>query len=157
MLQEAKKAYVPGELVREYRRRTGPLRKVEQNTEGIDLHDIALLPTIMMPSVPKSPPLDTEKLAACLLVPDGMYLDEQGRMCLKVRDVETGTITLADEAVDAFRALTGFYPDELVVCPSRYVLLHHELYFSQALRPIQFVREWVFPIDYDVIARGRLL
>lgn len=160
MMQELKKAYVPGELLREYRRKTGPLRNIEQNTEGISIReipDISEMPTMMLPAVPKSPPLTTEKLVACVLVPSGMYVDEEGRMCLKIRDVAAHTIDLADDAVDRFHSLTGFYPDEIVACPSRYALLRHELYFPQSMKPIQFVRDWVFPVDYDIIARGRLV
>lgn len=160
MMQQIKEAYVPGRLWNEYRKNTGKLRKVEQHTEGIRMReeqDIAELPTMMMSAVPKSPPITTEKLVSCILVPEGMYVDDEGRMCLKMRDVSAHTIDLADEAVELFHAKTGFYPDEIMTCPSRSVLLKHELYFPQSKSPIQFVRDWEFPVDYDIIARGRIV
>jgi hypothetical protein len=140
-----------------HRRNTGPLKRIEQNTEGIRMQDIADMPTMMMPSIPKSPDLTTEKLIACILVPSGMYVDQEGRMCLKLIDLEMHTIDLADLAVDRFRGLTGFYPDELVSCPSRYARLGNALYFPQGKSPIPFVRSFVFPVDYDILARGYIV
>lgn len=141
-----------------HRRNTGPLR-LEQNTEGIKMseeQDIADMPTQYMPAIPKRLPT-TEKIAACVIVPLGMYIDQEGRMCLKLRDVSTHTMDLADMAVERFCKLTGFYPDEILACPSRYVLLRNDHYFPQGKSPIPFVRDFCFPIDYDVIARGYVI
>lgn len=138
-----------------HRRNTGPL----QNTGGINMReeDIADMPTLYMPSITKSPPITTEKLVACMLVPDGMHVDQEGRMCLKLIDLEMHTIDLADLAVERFCKLTGFYPDEIVACPSRYARLGNTLYFPQCKSPIPFTREFAYPIDYDILVRGYIV
>lgn len=141
-----------------HKRNTG---KLVNNTEEINLKDIKLekhvadMPTMMMPSIPKSPDLSTNELVAVILTPQGIYKDQEGRQCFKLIDVSAHTIDLVDRAVERFYKLTGGYPVEIITCPSRYVLLRFKDFCPSGGSPIPYVRDFVRPIDYDVLVRGR--
>jgi hypothetical protein len=140
-----------------YKRNTGALKldeiKGEHRTDEIDLAD---MPTRMMSAVPKSPdPLSTNELVAVILSPNGLYIDQDGRQYLKLIDVSAHTLELVDVAVERFLKLTGRYPDEIIPCPSRYVLLKFKDFAPVGSNPIPYVRNFAFPIDYDVLVRGK--
>jgi len=104
----------------------------------------ALLPTICLPKLPRKGG-------------DALFIDEQGRLCLKIADVEMPTLALADEAVERFRAETDNYPSEIVICPSRYSLAtasSNNYYGRYGNVCIPYAQEFGSVIDYDVICRG---
>lgn len=107
--------------------------------------DISEIPTIMTPAV--SPAGVTAKLH----VP---HVDREGRVYVKLINVEATTIDLADEAVGRFFERYGVYPDELVACPSRTARLNTYYLFPDGHLPIPFSRDFAYPVDYDIIARG---
>lgn len=129
-----------------------------RNTGGIPLDEIKReiwqQETQMIPAIPKSPPLTTEKLASTIL-PKGIQIDQEGRYCLKVRDLGAHTLEIVDAAVERFKKLTGVYPDEIIPCPSRYVLLKFKDFAPMGAHPIPYSRNFVFPVDYDVLVRRR--
>lgn len=132
-----------------YKRNTGGLKLDEIKQE------IADMPTSHMPAIPKSPGLSTTKLVAAILTPSPIYRDQEGRQCLKLVDVSAHTIDLVDKAVERFYKLTGGYPVEIIPCPSRYVLLRFKDFAPSGANPIPYIRDFVQPIDYDVLVRGR--
>lgn len=153
-------------LLAMHKRNTG---KLTNDTEGIDMRqvkfeklekqepDIADLPTRYMPSIPKSPPMDTSKLVAQILgAPGEIYVDKKGRKCLKITGVMDHTIDLIDKAVKLFKEQTGTYPVEIVPCPSRYwkAANHRSSYFPVGSAPIPYTCDFGDIIDYDVLVRG---
>ncbi len=137
-------------LLNLYKRNTGELK-----LEEIRAEEIADMPTMMMPSIPKSPDLSTNELVAIILAPKDIYIDAHGRQCLKIIDVSAHTLELVDLVVERFHRLTGVLPSEIVACPSRSVLLRNRFYFPRGQKPIPFVRDFSFPLDYDILARGK--
>lgn len=107
--------------------------------------DISDMPTLMMAAVS---PQSTEKLAPCLPT------DQEGRCYVKIISLEALTIDLADLAVSCFLDATGVYPDELIACPSRMARLNTYYFFPKGHLPIPFTRDFMYPIDYDILARG---
>jgi len=102
-----------------------------QNTEGI-----SELPTIV-----------TEKIA--IVGRNSVYQDGYGRYCLKIRDTGNHpTLALIIDAGERFRRIMGSYPDEVILRPAR--LNHVDPTDTKILR------EFVFPIDYDIIVRSKL-
>ena len=129
-------------LLERYRRNTGPLAGC---TQGADISDMPTVSTfVVLPRV-------TAKLVR---LPLYRHVDYKGRIFIKLIDIEASTIDLADEAVDRFFELTGVYPDEIVACPSRTARLNTYYYFPVGRLPIPFVRDFAYPVDYDVLARG---
>jgi hypothetical protein len=132
----------------------------KRNTGGLSLSEIRQeiweQQTQMIPTIPKSPPLSTGKLIAQILAPtlQGVYVDQDGRQCLKLIDVAAHTLELVDAAVERFRKLTGSYPVEIIPCPSRYVLLKFKDFAPNGASPIPYIRDFSFPIDYDILVRG---
>jgi hypothetical protein len=126
-------------LLERHRRNSGPLAG-----------DISEMPTVSTLAVF---PSATAKLVR---LPRYRHVDQQGRLFIKLVDIEASTIDLADEAVDRFFELTGVFPDELVACPSRTARLNTYYYFSADCLPIPFVRDFMYPVDYDILARGHV-
>jgi hypothetical protein len=121
-----------------------------KHTEAISLKDIRMsdisdMPTMFIASVY---PRVTEKLIQCGPV------DDHGRVYIKLINLEALTIDLADLAVDRFFERFKAYPDELVACPSRMARLNTYYFFPKDHLPIPFVRNFMYPIDYDLLARG---
>jgi len=119
-----------------------------KHTEAISLReirasDISDMPTMFIPVV-----RTTEKLIQC------GPIDDHGRVYIKLINLESLTIDLADLAVDRFFERFNCYPDELVACPSRMARLNTYYFFPHGHMPIPFVREYAYPIDYDLLARG---
>jgi hypothetical protein len=122
-----------------------------KNTGEVMLRDtdkLEALPTLLMSAIPPHSAIVT-------ILPHQLYLDWEGRQCLKLDDLLADTVDLVDEAVNRFYDCTGTYPDEIVLCPSRYILLQFGHFCPVGGILIPFVRDFVFPIDYDVIVRRR--
>jgi len=113
------------------------------NLREIRMSDISDMPTMFIPAV-----RTTEKLIQC------GPIDDQGRVYIKLINLEALTIDLADLAVDRFFECFNTYPDELVACPSRMARLNTYYFFPKDRLPIPFVRNFMYPIDYDLLARG---
>ena len=130
----------------------------KRNTGGLKLDDIkreeiADMPTMMVPAIPKSPPYSTSKMIAAILAP-GIYRDEEGRHCFKLTDVGAHTLEVVERAAEQFRRLTGQYPAEIIPCPSRYRALRFKDFCPKGNTPIPYTSNFVFPVDYDVLVRS---
>lgn len=88
-------------------------------------------------------------------LPHRFYVDGQNRQCLALYHLMIDTLDLVTEAIRRFCGHTGHYPDEIIPCPSRYILLKHGYFCPVGGVLIPFSRDFVFPIDYDVIVRSR--
>jgi hypothetical protein len=121
-----------------------------KHTEAISLKDIRMSDISNMPTmfIPAISPKITDKLIQC------GPIDDRGRVYIKLINLEALTIDLADLAVDRFFERFNCYPDELVACPSRMARLNTYYFFPKDHLPIPFVREYAYPIDYDLLARG---
>lgn len=123
-----------------HHRNTGELEALDP----IDTEKLEAMPTLLLAS---------SKPSIASILPHQLYLDEEDRQCLKLDDLTADTVDLVEEAVTRFCRYTGYYPDEIVLCPSRYILLQFGQYCPIGGINIPFVRDFVFPIDYDVIVR----
>ena len=167
MIQESM-GYIPGMF--SGRKRTGSLDGIRMTEEeirewhratgeigGNTIHKaiIANQKTMIMPSVPMSPPLDDEQLTDHILIPPPLYIDQEGRACLKIIDLMSHTLELIDHAVKRFHDLTDHYPTEIIPCPSRYMALRFKRFYPLQGGSIAIVTDFGITIDYDVLVRGR--
>lgn len=113
-----------------------------------DTDKVVAMPTLLMSAI------SAPSIASVL--PHQLYRDGEGRQCLKLDDLMGDTTDLVEEAVSRFRKSTGVYPDEIVLCPSRFILLQHGHFCPMGGILIPFSRDFAFPIDYDVVVRRRL-
>ena len=113
----------------------------ERNTGKLPAIDTA--ETIAMPVI-------TESLPS---IPKRFYIDEQGRRCFKVVNLMDSTHELVESTVDRFFKAMGAYPHEIILCPSRTVLNPHERYCPNEWTLIPFTKNFIFPIDYDIVVR----
>jgi hypothetical protein len=131
-------------LLNLHRRNTGELPTLD-----LPITDkMEAMPTIALPSFHRS---------NASIAPHRLYLDQYGRRCLRINGLIADTIDLASEAVHRFKNLTGQYPDEIIPCPSRFLLLRFGNFCPVSGILIPFSRDFVFPIDYDVIVRKQVL
>src|SRR5579872_834531 len=133
-------------LLNLYRRNTGELEALDPIKET---DKIAAMPTVLVPSVAPSRSIAT-------ILPHQLYVDQEGYQVLKLNHLTADTIDLVSEAVSRFRTETGYYPDEIIPCLSRYILLKFGHFCPCIGVLIPFSREFIFPIDYDVIVRRRM-
>ena len=131
-----------------HRRNTGELPVID--TEKIEVINKR---TELMPVVTTSA-LPTFSIAS--IIPHQFYADENGYQILKLDHLTVDTVDLVSEAVRRYRRATGRYPEEIILCPSRFILLKFGHFCPVNGVIIPFVRDFVFPIDYDVLVRGRL-
>jgi len=127
-----------------HRRNTGELEAIDP----IDTDKLAAMPTVLVPSIAPSRSIAT-------ILPHQLYIDE-GAYHLKMDHLTADTIDLVSEAVTRFRRATGYYPDEIIPCPSRYILLKFGHFCPCIGVLIPFSRDFVFPVDYDVVVRRRM-
>ena len=126
-----------------HRRNTGELPVIDtEKLEAVD--EMAVLPTVLTPAISKFSIVST--------LPHQFYFEE-GYQILKLDDLMADTIDLVSEAVRRFCRFTGYYPDEIILCPSRYVLLKFGHFCLTNGVLIPFSRDFTFPIDYDVLVR----
>lgn len=126
-----------------HRRNTGELPVINNiDTEKT----VAISRTVAMPVV---------KTSVVFTLPHRLYVDDQGRQCLRLDHLTINTLDLVTESVRRFCHSTGHYPDEIIPCPSRYILLKHGYFCPMGGVLIPFSRDFIFPIDYDVIVRSR--
>jgi hypothetical protein len=85
-----------------------------------------------------------------------LYTDSQGRVCLKMTDLVSHTIDIVDAGVQLFYELSGQYPTEIVLCPSRSYNLRNKLFYPKNLAPIPYVRDFAGPFDYDILLRRKV-
>jgi len=111
-----------------------------------DTDKVEAMPTLLMSAIPPHSAIVT-------ILPHQLYTDGEGRQCLRLDDLMADTVDLVDEAVNRFYDLTGHYPDEIVPCPSRYILLKFGHFCPVGNVLIPFSKDFVFPIDYDIIVR----
>jgi hypothetical protein len=131
-----------------HRRNTGELPVLSPDTEKIEaIERVDELPTVTTLAVP------TFSIAS--IIPHRFYA-ENGYQVLKLDHLTVETIDLVSEAVRRYRRATGYYPEEIIPCPSRFVLLTFGHFSPTNGILIPFSRDFVFPIDYDVLVRGRL-
>jgi hypothetical protein len=131
-------------LLNLHRRNTGELEALDPIVKDTDK-----MPTVLVPSIAPSRSIAT-------ILPHQSYIDAEGYQCLKLDHLTADTIDLVSEAVTRFRTETGYYPDEIVPCPSRYILLKFGHFCPCIGVLIPFSNDFVFPIDYDVIVRRRI-
>lgn len=126
-----------------HRRNTGELPVLSNvDTEKT----VAISRTVAMPIVRSS---------VVFTLPHRLYVDQERHQCLMLSHLIADTLDLVTEAVRRFCYCTGHYPDEIIPCPSRYILLKHGYFCPVGGVLIPFSRDFVFPIDYDVIVRSR--
>ena len=126
-----------------HRRNTGELPVLSNvDTEKT----VAISRTVAMPVV---------KTSVVFTLPHRLYVDDQGRQCLRLDHLTISTLDLVTESVRRFCEYAGHYPDEIIPCPSRYILLKHGYFCPVGGVLIPFSRDFIFPIDYDVIVRSR--
>jgi hypothetical protein len=134
-------------LLNLHRRNTGELEALDPIM--IDTDKIVAMPTVLVPSIAPA-----RSIAAIL--PHQFYVDAERHQVLKLDDLMADTLDLVSEAVTRFRTETGAYPDEIIPCPSRFLLLQFGHFCPTIGVLIPFTRDFIFPIDYDVIVRGRV-
>lgn len=135
-------------LLNLHRHNTGELPVI--NTEKLEAFDQASnLPTVIVPAIVRA-------RSIAPILPHQSYVDENGYQCLRLDHLTADTVDLVSEAVTRFRAEIGYYPDEIILCPSRYVLLKFDHFSPTNGILIPFSRDFIFPIDYDVLVRRRL-
>lgn len=116
-------------------------------TSNIDTEKtVAISRTVAMPVVRPS---------IAVTLPHRLYVDQERRQYLALSHLIADTLDLVTEAVRRFCKCTGHYPDEIVPCPSRYILLKYGYFCPVGGVLIPFSKDFVFPIDYDVIVRSR--
>lgn len=126
-----------------HRRNTGELPVINNiDTEKT----VAISRTVAMSSIRSS---------VVSTLPHRLYVDQERRQYLALSHLTADTIDLVTEAVRRFRGHTGHYPDEIIPCPSRYILLKYGYFCPVGGVLIPFSRDFVFPIDYDIIVRSR--
>lgn len=133
-------------LLNLHRRNTGELEALDPIVKDTD--KLAAMPTVLVPAVAPSRSIVT-------ILPHQLYT-ENGYQVLKLDHLTVDTIDLVSEAVMRFRAETGCYPNEIVPCPSRFVLLKFGHFCPCIGVLIPFSNDFVFPIDYDVVVRRRM-
>jgi hypothetical protein len=133
-------------LLNLHRRNTGELEALDPPLKDTD--KIAAMPTVLVPAIAPSRSIAT-------ILPHQLYVDEDV-WHLKMDHLTADTIDLVSEAVTRFRRDTGYYPDEIIPCPSRYILLKFGHFCPCIGVLIPFSNDFVFPIDYDVVVRRRM-
>lgn len=131
-------------LLNIHRQNTGELPVISNNIDTEKT--VAMSRTVAMPTV---------KMSAVSTIPQRLYVDQERRQCLALYHLTAETVDLVTEAVRRFCGHTGHYPDEIIPCPSRYILLKFGYFCPVGGVLIPFSRDFIFPIDYDVIVRSR--
>jgi hypothetical protein len=130
-------------LLNLHRRNTGELPVIS----NVDTEKVASVSrTVAMPVV---------RASVSSTLPHRLYIDQERRQYLALSHLTADTIDLVTEAVKRFCGCTGHYPDEIVPCPSRYILLKYGYFCPVGGVLIPFSRDFIFPIDYDVVVRSR--
>lgn len=80
------------------------------------------------------------RIACC----KALYFDNQQRICYQIRDALQHTDELVDRAVAVYVAGVGLYPQEIVLCPSRY--------FNARLRYYQVTNAPRIPYHFDALS-----
>lgn len=83
-----------------------------------------------------------------------LYIDEHLRVCLKLISVAEETASLVEDAVSTFERHTGYYPDEIVLCPSRYAGVLFGCYYPISSQPIPYLFDPDAAQDFDIIVRS---
>ncbi len=92
--------------------------------------DVADMHTMLMPAMPKSPPLVTDKMVAQVLTPQidvqapiQMSEPQEEVLCFERKDSQKHTLQLIEEAVQECLRETGKYPYRIIIEPLRYLAM----------------------------------
>lgn len=86
-------------------------------------------------------------------IPSNLYLDSKKRLCLHLIDLERNTIDLVRDAVYRFVRLAEFYPEEIVLCASRFARIHFDFFYPVVSPPIPYLYDPELPVMFDVLVR----
>lgn len=82
---------------------------------------------------------------------ENIRIDSQSRFCLQLSDSYAGTLDLVIQACSQFYAGLGYFPEEIVLCPSRYVVYQGQSFSPNNTTAIPYVFEEY--CNYDVLVR----